>query len=210
MNKGDKLQQATVGTASALAKEALGRGGERGSHGQVDSVLVEELTKEWPSVPRKAADMMIEQYGQPNEATQSRLIWFGNGPWLRTILYRDEIPHNFPKPHTDVLEQFVNYRVPPEKFDELAAFDGSIVIERTKGEASARCDMEAMNILALNLMHDIVTGQRTVEEARSFYADAARDFMMNRPVPYTERLNFDPRASGTADADRTAFREMMT
>lgn len=29
-----------------------------------------------------------------------------------TIVYRDEVPHNFPKPHTDVLELFVDYRVP--------------------------------------------------------------------------------------------------
>jgi hypothetical protein len=31
------------------------------------------------------------------------------------VLYRDEVPHNFPKPHTDVLEQFIDYRVPVDK-----------------------------------------------------------------------------------------------
>jgi hypothetical protein len=39
------------------------------------------------------------------------------GLWKRTIVYRDEVPHNFPKPHTDVLEQFVDYKVPVGKFD---------------------------------------------------------------------------------------------
>lgn len=38
---------------------------------------------------------------------------------------------------------------------ELVRFDGSVIIDRTAGEVAARCDMEAMNILTLNLVHDI-------------------------------------------------------
>jgi len=45
-------------------------------------------------------------------------------------------------PHKDVLEQFVNRNVPVEKFKELAQYDGSVIVERTKGEISARCDKE--------------------------------------------------------------------
>ena len=56
--------------------------------------------------------------------------------------------------------------MPPEKFSELAKFDGSLIVERTAGEVSARCDMEATNFLALNMMHEIVSGKRTAEEAR--------------------------------------------
>lgn len=80
--------------------------------------------------------------------------------------------------------------MPVEKFDELAAFDGSVIPERTKGETSARCDMEAMNFLALNLAHDIVSGERTVDEPREFYAQTANAFMMKRSAPYTEKLQF--------------------
>ena len=32
------------------------------------------------------------------------------------------MPHTFPKPHTDLLEQFIDYRVPVDKYDELAAY----------------------------------------------------------------------------------------
>ena len=46
---------------------------------------------------------------------------------------------------------------PPEVLD-LARFDGSVIVERTRGEIGARCDKEEMNYLALNLAHDIVTG----------------------------------------------------
>jgi hypothetical protein len=52
-------------------------------------------------------------------------------------------------------------------FGRLAEFDGSVIAERTAGEVSARCHDEHANFLALNLMHDIVTGAKNVEEARS-------------------------------------------
>ncbi|HET9494615.1 MAG TPA: hypothetical protein VFR15_10320 [Chloroflexia bacterium] len=127
----------------------------------------------------------------------------------RTIIYRDEVPHNFPKPHTDLLEQFIDYQVPVDKYDDLAAYDGSVVPERTKGEISARCDMEEMNFLALNLAHDIVTGARSVEDARQYYADTAVAFMMDRPAPYTEGLRFKPPAGETADTDETMIAGAM-
>jgi hypothetical protein len=52
------------------------------------------------------------------------------------------VDHYFPVRHPDVLEQAVHYRVPTDKFDELAAYDGSVIVERTKGEISARCGKE--------------------------------------------------------------------
>jgi hypothetical protein len=45
-------------------------------------------------------------------------------------------------------------------------FDGSILVDRTRGEVAARCDSEAANVLGLNMVHELVTGKRTVEEAR--------------------------------------------
>jgi hypothetical protein len=30
-----------------------------------------------------------------------------------TILYKQEIPHEFPAPHIDLLQQVIEYRVPP-------------------------------------------------------------------------------------------------
>jgi hypothetical protein len=48
----------------------------------------------------------------------------------------------------------------------VAMFDGSILVDRTRGEAAARCDSEAANVLGLNMVHELVTGKRTVEEAR--------------------------------------------
>ncbi len=205
----DRMKQAIKSTIHTVGKEMTGSGGEHPTPGTVDVTAVEQLIAGWSDIPQKAARTTIEKYGPPNEATPSRLIWFGNGPWKRTIVYRDEVPHNFPKPHTDVLEQFIDCRVPPEKFSELAAYDGSVVPERTKGEISARCDMEEMNFLALNLAHDIVTGVRSVEDARREYAEQATAFMLKREAPYTEGLRFEVPRGGTADKDETKMGPMV-
>ncbi len=154
-------------------------------------------------MPKKSAEQTIAAYGPPNEAMASRLIWYNNGPWKRTIVYRDEVLHNFPAPHTDVIEQFIDYQVPADKFSELAAFDGSVIVERTKGEVSARCDMEAANILAFNLMHDIVTGKHTAEKAREIYCEVTGAFVLNQSALYAEKLQFDVPSGDTTDADET-------
>jgi hypothetical protein len=41
--------------------------------------------------------------------------------------------HAFPAPHIDSVESVIDYRVPPEQFSALAAFDGSVIAERTAG-----------------------------------------------------------------------------
>jgi len=110
--------------------------------------------------------------------------------------------HNFPALHTDVIEKFIEYDAPPEKFSEFAAFDGSVIVERTKSEVLARCDMEAANILALNLMHDIVTGKCNAEKPREIYSEVTGTFVLNQPTPYAEELQFDLPTSKTADADK--------
>ncbi|MGI8564964.1 MAG: hypothetical protein ACR2LZ_00630, partial [Pyrinomonadaceae bacterium] len=156
-----------------------------------------------PPMSRKAAEQTLDKYGPPNEAIASRLIWYNNGPWKRTICYRDEVLHNFPAPHTDVIEQFIDYQVPVDKLGELASYDGSVIVERTKGEVSARCDMEAANILALNLMHDIVTGKCDAEKAREIYSEVTGAYVLNQAAPYAEKLQFEVPSGDTADADKT-------
>lgn len=161
----------------------------------------EAAIADWPEVAKKAAQDTIKKYGPPQEVTHSRLIWWDNGPWKQTIVFKREIDHNFPMPHKDALEQFVDYRVPPDKFDELAEYDGSVIVERTVGEFSARCDKEAMNFLALNLANDIVTGKRSVDEARDFYAKTAMDFKQGKQSNYTQGLLFG-KMRATADPDQ--------
>ena len=175
----------------------------------VDAQSVEALIADWPKMAKSAADEIIEKYGLPHEAIPSRLIWYNNGPWKRTIVYRHEIPHNFPQPHTDVVEQFIDYHVPPEKLSELAKFDGSLIVERTAGEVSARCDMEAANFLAINMVHEIVTGKLTAEEARKIFSENTSAYVMNRPAPYAEAFQFELPQGETAHKDKPTIAGSM-
>jgi hypothetical protein len=199
-----KLTKLRILTASAVALAASVAllPAEPASPATPSRAEVDQIIAAWPQTPQKVARETITKHGSPREATPSVLVWHGSGPWKRTILYRDEVPHEFPMKHTDVLEQFIDYRVPPDKFDELAAYDGSVIVERTKGEMSARCDKEEMNFLALNLANDIVTGKRSVEQAREFYAKTAKAFKEGRKDPYTQGLQFTVARGGTADPDK--------
>ena len=138
------------------------------------------------------------------------LVWHKTGPWKMTILYKQEIPHEFPAPHTDFLQQVIDYRVPPDKFADLAKYDESVIVERTKGELSARCDMEELNMLALKLTNDVITGKRSVEDARDYYAKTAMAFNQGKAQPYTERLQLQVRHGGTEDPDKPGTPSMAS
>ncbi len=174
---------------------------EDGTRQTVDLATVEQLISDWPAAPKKGAQQMLERYGPPNEATPTKLFWYRNGPWKRTIVTRDVVTHNFPAPHSDYLTQVIDYRVPPEKFDEIGRFDGSCLVDRTSGEAAARCDSEAANTITLNLMHDIVTGKATVDQARTTFGEAMVAYTLGRSAPYAEGLQFALPDGGTEDED---------
>ncbi len=162
----------------------------------------QQVIMKWKMKPMQVAKQMMVKYGPPDEVTRERLIWHGKGPWTVTEIVNEEIPHSFPKPHTDMLFQAVNYRVPPGFFDELAFYDGSIIAERTKGQLGARCDMEEANFLAINLANEIVQGKKTVAEAREFYAEAMRE--MKHPE-YKQGLLFDVATRNQGDRDEEVF-----
>nr|WP_165767993.1 hypothetical protein [Virgibacillus indicus] len=148
---------------------------------------------------------IIEKYGVPQEATASRLIWHNNGPWKRTIVHRDAVPHNFPTPHPDFLEQTINYRTPVDLFDDIAFYDGSCYPDRTRGEVTAICDKEEMNMLSINLFNDIVTGKRTAEDAKVCMIEIGANFLLhNISSPYVERFLF-PEQHNTGDPDYPYF-----
>lgn len=188
--------RAAAGGGARAAGAAAGAGGS--------PMQATQMIDQWPDTAQKSARKMIDKYGPPHEATPTRLIWHDNGPWKRTIVTKEETDHNFPMPHKDVMEQFVGYRVPPEKFDELAQFDGSVIVERTKGEMSARCDKEEANFLALNLANDIVQGKTSVQMARRQYGEAIKAMMKGEKPAYTQKLQFSP-MQAAADPDTTTI-----
>lgn len=159
------------------------------------------IIQTWPDESKEAAQLVIDQYGQPDEVSESQLLWHSAGPWKRIVASKAFYDHHFPAPHIDSVESFIDYRVPPEKFSAIAEFDGSVIVERTAGEVSARCHDEQANFLAVNLMHDIVTGAKNVQQAREYYAKEFADARRGKPTPYMKRLHFTPGDRSAADPD---------
>ncbi|WP_114908210.1 hypothetical protein [Ornithinimicrobium murale] len=158
------------------------------------------ISQDWPQESREAAQLVLDAHGDPDEVTETQLVWHRPGAWKRIIAAKEFHQHDFPAPHIDCVESVLDYQVPPEKATELALFDGSVMIDRTAGEISARCHDEQANFLALNLSHDIVTGSRTAREARAYYAEEFLNARRKGPTPYMEGLRFTPK-NDTQDPD---------
>ncbi|MCW9129874.1 hypothetical protein OF830_02620 [Bacillus paramycoides] len=167
--------------------------------------VLDQILNGWSGDQKKTVYALINKYGLPSEACPSRIIWYNNGPWKRTVVHLDTVPHNFPTPHLDYLGQTIDFKAPVQFLDELAKFDGSLYLDRTAGEATAKCDLESANFMALNLMYDIVTGKRTAEDARRFAVEIEKLLRLHgQSSPYFERFLF-PQQSNTADPDVSFF-----
>jgi predicted outer membrane protein len=168
----------------------------------VDREKVNKMIAEWPERPRLGAQQMMTKYGPPQEATDMRLVWHDQGPYKRILVTRQETPHDFPKPHMDYLQHTIAYTVPAGKTDALLDFDGSVTVDRTAGEMSAKCDLEGHNILTLNIAHDIVTGKMSVEEGRRAFGENVVLDMLGKNPPYVMKLQFEPARTDAAFADK--------
>ncbi|MEX0721573.1 MAG: hypothetical protein WD059_12955 [Balneolaceae bacterium] len=166
-----------------------------------------EIIEDWPETAKKTAKEVIDTYGEPDEMTSSLLVWNETEDWNKTMIQREEIDHEFPMPHKDVLYQEIDYDVPTEYFDVLAVYDGSVIVERTKGTIAARCDKEAANYLAINLAHEIIEDEKSVEEAREFYAQTMKKMMEGETSEYVQGFIFDVSQGDTGDADSAIMDE---
>ena len=175
------------------------------SHAQafsaVDRPAIAKIVASWPNRPKLAAEQMLTKYGTPQEVTPEKLVWHNQGPYKRITVTKAEHHHDFPKPHMDYLEHTIEYRVPPDRAEALAAYDGSLTFDRTRGEMSARCDLEGHNILTLNLAHDIVEGKLSAKQARAAFGEHVVEDAKGEYPDYTTALRFVLSRTDTKFAD---------
>ena len=206
LSTGERMATTMRAVAQGIAHEAQGEHEtEEGARQTVSTAEAERIIESWPEAQKNVARQMLAKYGPPNEATPTKLFWYGNAPWKRTVLSSDVVAHSWPTPHTDFLTQYIDCRVSPEKAQLIAQFDGSILVDRTRGEVAARCDSEAANVLGLNMVHEIVTGKRSVEDARETLAQNKVAYTLGRNAPYAECLLFEVPQGGTEDLDKTTI-----
>ncbi len=209
MDPKDRVE--TVAKTKAGAMDEKTRSGSEPAPGAgytITQAEVDAIAESWPPAPKKIVPEIIEKYGLPNEATPTLLIWHDSGPWKRTIITSDETAHDFPTPHTDYISQTINYDIPLEKLPDVLAFDGSVIVYRTAGQVTASCDNEAANLLTVNLVNDIVTGRKTVDEARHEFGEQTAAWLINREAPYTESVQFSaPSEAQTGYRDEPVMKE---
>jgi hypothetical protein len=186
------LCSSAVALAVLLGATPMGPHASGATSARLDAAQAAEAIHDWPPAAKAAAEEMLRRYGPPQEATATLLVWQNNGPWKRTLVHKTPVEHDFPARHMDVLEQVVEYRVPLNFVGPLAQFNGSVLVDRTRGELIAHCDREATNVLALNLAHDIVRGGKTIEQARDAMGAAMQDIGAGNPPADAQTLRLGP------------------
>lgn len=188
-----------LGGCSMLKKKEPIRGSARNAEStEVQSVDVNEdankraesLTTGWPQNAVTAAKEMVVKYGEPTEVTQDALIWKAALPFKRIIVHREVFSSRFPLLHQTSLEHVVDYQAKADKVDDIWNFDGSVVLNRTKGEMSASGESEPMNVLALNLAHEIMQGRMSPERARIQFGKETMNYLNGNKTAATQTLSF--------------------
>ena len=151
----------------------------------------QSIIRSWPEAERTAAGAMIEKYGKPSQFDHRALVWFNNGRWKRTIVYRNGLHRGGPARGKVFLEQSIGYIIPNDKLAELKRFDRRLDVSPTAGELTFTSDSEATNLLALNLADEIVVGKRSVADARAYFAKTSRLAASGKSSPYLDGLRFD-------------------
>jgi hypothetical protein len=55
-----------------------------------------DVIQNWPEESREAAQLVIDEHGEPHEVTDSMLVWHHAGPRERIVATRMFFAHNFP------------------------------------------------------------------------------------------------------------------
>lgn len=148
------------------------------------------LTKGWPEASVNAAKEMVAKYGDPQEITSDSLIWRNVAPFKKIIVHKEVYSHRFPLLHQNSLQHVVDYRGMESKINDIWKYNGSVTLDRTKGEMSSFAENEAMNILALNFAHRIMTGKLTSETARIKFGKETMDYLNGNKLASTSVLEF--------------------
>lgn len=167
---------------SALAALALAGGGYLAYRRHMAQPSVQVHLRTWHDGPRRAAELLIERYGPPDEIGPGLAAWRDRWPWTRVAVHGTS-PDSF-------LEHAVDYQASAPGAEAIAVFGHGVSYDAAAGRLSARSNSEALNILALNLADEVAYRKRDPLSARDFFVSTARLAAAGRSSTYLERLQF--------------------
>ncbi len=200
--KKDEQQQMTSNTPTTTSTQVQTKNVNQDAFNRANS-----LTSGWPESSMAAARDMITKYGDPHETTSDSLIWRNVAPFKKIIVHREVYSHRFPLLHQNSLEHVVDYKAPQGKVDDIWRYNGSIVLDRTKGTMSSYAENEAMNILSLNLAHKVLSGAMSADAARISYGKETLDYLNGKATANTSVISFGSQFN-TADAGESVVNKI--
>lgn len=143
----------------------------------------------WSNFSSLTARRVMEDHGPPDRIASGSVEWDARGPWTR-IVVRDEPPYYDSRLGPDNLEHTVAYPVPEERLERLAAFSGKVRVSKDRGSLTSLAVSEELNVLALNLAHEVIIGAKNPAEARDYYERVLLLSTSGKSSPYMQGLIF--------------------
>jgi hypothetical protein len=88
-----------------------------------------KIIEGWPKESREAAQLVIDKYGEPDEATTAFLIWNQAEPWKRIVAAKTSFKHEFPVPHFASVHFGARLPLLPQHFTPRAESDERVVLD---------------------------------------------------------------------------------
>jgi hypothetical protein len=142
---------------------------------------VQKLISGWPDANKKAAQALIEKYGQPDETDPGTLEWHNRGSFKHIVV------SGAPRP-LGMVSHVVSYRVPVD-VGLLRLENCYVVPDKAADELTSVGDSEALNTLCLNVANEIIRG-RDVKEARAFQSRTLSLRAAGKSSDYFDKLLF--------------------
>lgn len=150
-----------------------------------------DAIRDWPEESRRPASWIIHVHHEPDQVSETELVWEAIDPWHRIIATREFEERPWPVPHTASVRSVIRYDVPRDRTAAVESLDLALEVDRSGGLVEVVGPDLRTNLLAFNLMHDVVTGALQPDEARRRYADITTATPNGHPPADMVKCRFD-------------------
>jgi len=155
--------------------------------------------------PVKYVKHLSKFFGQPEELTNKRAIWYNKDGFKRIEILDEFILHTSPLPHYDYVYSYVDIKVPHELSDDLAMSSESILIDHLKGEVGGRCASLSANAATIQYVIDVVEGN--VKPSKAEYEKRIKAMHAMFDSGKTYKLDWWPDETKDTDPNNKYYKE---
>jgi hypothetical protein len=154
---------------------------------RIQQIITENKSylRDWGNAePKNFAESLMKKFGDPDEATNSSMIWYSKDGFKRIEVKDEYIMHCCPEPHYDFVYSTIDLHVPKKFVRVLADSSESILLDLLKNEVTARCATLSANAVTLNYVLDVVSER--VKGSKDEYERRIKALYKNRLDPDPE------------------------